>query len=364
MRRGKRLWIWWTSGKDSAWTLYSAARDPRWEPRGLVTAVNEPYGAAETHGVGVELIKRQAAAVGLPLRLIEYDSQRSSIDYEEAITQVFGDLCREGAEAIAFSDLSAARHRERSTALAAAAGLEPVFPLWGRDSRLHASSMLSMELSAWVCSVVTEALPATFVGRRFDESFLADLPSHVDPCGETDEFHTFVEWAPGFKEPILVEPVRTIDRYDYAIAELELVAWRRRRHHASLRRRAKPDDRTAGRTGAERDPFHDIERLRRVKRYVDQRLADRLYVDAVAGVAAMTSSGFGRYFRRHVGMTFGSWLARRRVDRACALLSDPDLPVTRVAKAVGLGSDRNLRRVFRKVTGSSPSEYRRQYLRR
>lgn len=363
MRQGKRLWIWWTSGKDSAWTLYTATRDPRWEPRGLVTAVNELDGIAEIHGVGVELIKRQAAAVGLPLRLIEYSSERSSRDYEGAIAQVFDDLCREGAEAIAFSDLTAARHRERSSALAAAAGLEPVFPLWGRDSRFHALSMLSMGLSAWVCSVVTEALPATFVGRRFDERFLADLPSHVDRCGETDEFHTFAEWVPGFKEPVPVEPVRTVDRYDNAIAELELVAWRRP-HEASLRRRDGPDDGAAGRSGVERDPFKDIERLRRVKRYVDQRLAERLYVDEVAGVAAMTSSGFGRYFRRHVGVTFGTWLARRRVDRACAMLSDPDLAVIQVADAVGLGSDRNLRRVFRKVTGSSPLEYRRRYLRR
>ena len=37
-----------------------------------------------------------------------------------------------------------------------------------------------------------------FVGRLFDESFLNDLPTEVDPCGENGEFHTFVYDGPLF----------------------------------------------------------------------------------------------------------------------------------------------------------------------
>ena len=41
-----------------------------------------------------------------------------------------------------------------------------------------------------------------YAGRRFDDAFLADLPAHVDPCGENVEFHTFAHDGPIFSQPI------------------------------------------------------------------------------------------------------------------------------------------------------------------
>ncbi|MCK4881697.1 MAG: ATP-binding protein, partial [Candidatus Omnitrophica bacterium] len=41
-----------------------------------------------------------------------------------------------------------------------------------------------------------------FIGRAFDESFLSQLPSTVDPCGENGEFHSFVYDGPIFRYPI------------------------------------------------------------------------------------------------------------------------------------------------------------------
>lgn len=365
--RVRRLWIWWTSGKDAARVLYEASSDPGLEVQGLFALVNGENGRAETHGVGKDLLARQAAAVGLPLHLVEYDWRGSSTSYERLVVRELAELREAGADAIAFPELSARRHRERSSDLAVTAGLEPAFPLWGRDARGHASAMLKDGLVARVCSLATDAVSAEFAGRSFDEELLADLPPHVDPCGEEDEFHTFVEWAPGWLHRVAVEPVRTTDRYGYAVAEL-LPG-----NPATLEMPSAGGSGPDGVVGglprllenvADHDPFRDSERLRRVKSYVDARLGEELDVGAVAVVASMTPSGFGRFFRRHVGVTFGSWLAGLRVAKACDLLRDPDLPVARVASASGLGTDRNLRRVFRQLVGCSPSEYRRRHLRR
>ena len=351
--RPRRLWVWWTSGKDSAWSLHRARCDDRWEVQGLLGVVNKPHGRSETHGVRTGLVEQQARAVGLPLQWVEYDWQHSSKSYERVVRGAFVDLRESGVEAIAFSDLSAARHRERSSALAEAAELEPVFPLWGRNPRDHVSSMLAAGLSARISSVVTEALPAEFAGRRFDTGFLADLPAYVDVCGEADEFHTFVEWAPGWNNRVAVTPKRTIDRYGMAVADL----WGRNSSRTSRLAVAGVVSPTDWR------PFHDVARLRRLKRFVDAQLTTNLRVDAVAAHIGLTPSGFGRFFRRHVGFTFGHYVALRRVDMACRFLRDPDVPVTIVARSVGLGTDRNLRRVFKKVAGCTPSEYRESLLR-
>lgn len=41
-------------------------------------------------------------------------------------------------------------------------------------------------------------LDKSFLGREIDQSFVDDLPSDVDPCGENGEFHTFCYDGPIF----------------------------------------------------------------------------------------------------------------------------------------------------------------------
>jgi diphthamide synthase (EF-2-diphthine--ammonia ligase) len=55
---------------------------------------------------------------------------------------------------------------------------------------------------AVVTCVNSNVLDKKFVGRAFDEQFLSELPSTVDPCGENGEFHSFVYDGPIFRERI------------------------------------------------------------------------------------------------------------------------------------------------------------------
>jgi diphthamide synthase (EF-2-diphthine--ammonia ligase) len=45
-----------------------------------------------------------------------------------------------------------------------------------------------------------------------DESFLDDLPSGVDACGENGEFHSFVFDGPIFREPVLFQKGEIVHR--------------------------------------------------------------------------------------------------------------------------------------------------------
>ena len=115
-------------------------------------------------------------------------------------------------------------------------------------------------------------------------------------------------------------------------------------------------------TVAPHDPFEYFERLRRVRTYVEEHLHGDLSLKVVAGISALAPSSFRRYFRKHVGRSFGRWLADYRIDRACGLLREGDLQVSRVGSAVGFRSGRSFRRAFRRQIGHSPSEYRKRYL--
>ena len=83
--------------------------------------------------------------------------------------------------------------------------MKALFPLWKRDTGEMARSFVQEGFRAFVCCVDTQALAGRFVGREFDERFLADLPATVDPCGENGEFHSFVFGGPIFGRPVPVQ---------------------------------------------------------------------------------------------------------------------------------------------------------------
>jgi diphthamide synthase (EF-2-diphthine--ammonia ligase) len=66
----KRTLLSWSSAKDSAWALHLLGQDPGIELLGLFTVMNEQFNRVSMHSTRLELLQRQAASVGLPLRTI------------------------------------------------------------------------------------------------------------------------------------------------------------------------------------------------------------------------------------------------------------------------------------------------------
>src|SRR5216684_7381268 len=63
----KRVLVSWSSGKDSAWSLYVLRQQGEYEVAGLLTTFNEQADRVAMHAVRRELVERQAVAAGLPL---------------------------------------------------------------------------------------------------------------------------------------------------------------------------------------------------------------------------------------------------------------------------------------------------------
>lgn len=360
--KARAVWVWWTSGKDAAWALRSLRSESTWEARGLLAAVTEEDARSWLHGVRRELLARQAAAVGLPLKTIRVDPRADPPRYDAAVRAACREIRREGGRFMAFGDLSSSRRLLRRTQLLQGSGLEAVFPLWGRRSLAHVREMLGNGLIARVCSLVPTDLPVSRVGSRFDESFLEGLPPHVDPCGENDEFHTFVEWAPGWRGRVPVAPGRRFERYGLAMVDLPPpdIADSGTPNAAETRRPSLSEATPPG-TGPS-DPFVYFRRLRRVREHVTMNLDGDLAVARVAAVAGLAPSSFGRWFRGRTGVTYGAWLIDRRIDRASRMLRESDIDVGDVARAVGYPVARSFRRAFRRRVGCSPATYRRSYL--
>lgn len=128
----KKTWLSWSSGKDSAWALHVLRQSDEYEVTGLFTTINATFGRVAMHAVRVELLRRQAQAVGLPLYLIEIPYPCSDEQYDYAMTDFVVHARNEGVRCIAFGDLylqDVRRYREERMR---GTGIETVFPLWAR----------------------------------------------------------------------------------------------------------------------------------------------------------------------------------------------------------------------------------------
>jgi transcriptional regulator GlxA family with amidase domain len=92
--------------------------------------------------------------------------------------------------------------------------------------------------------------------------------------------------------------------------------------------------------------------------WLDQHITEALTLHDVAAHAHMSERTLGRRFRAETGESLAGWIARRRVERARALLEDSELTVSGVAHAVGFGSTEAMRRHFVAQTGTTPRSYR------
>jgi uncharacterized protein (TIGR00290 family) len=212
----------WSSGKDSAWSLHVLRQQQKFEVVGLMTTVNEVYQRVAMHAVRVELLEAQAAAVDVPLWMIPIPSPCSNSDYESAMGAAITRARREGIDGIAFGDLFLEDIRRYREERLRETGLSPIFPIWGISTQELARKMIGAGLRARLTCVDPKQISASFVGREFDASLLAELPPGIDPCGERGEFHTFAYDGPMFREPVRIQLGESVERDGFVFADLAL----------------------------------------------------------------------------------------------------------------------------------------------
>ncbi|SFQ36903.1 Transcriptional regulator GlxA family, contains an amidase domain and an AraC-type DNA-binding HTH domain [Amycolatopsis arida] len=98
-----------------------------------------------------------------------------------------------------------------------------------------------------------------------------------------------------------------------------------------------------------------------VLEWIERRLDQPVTVAELARRAGLRERTFLRRFAAVTGTTPHRWLTERRLDRAQALLEEGRLPVEDVARACGYASAAALRHQFRRLRGTSPSDYRRAF---
>ena len=157
----KKTLLSWSSGKDSAWALHVLRQQSEVEVVGLMTTVNQLYQRIAIHAVRLELLQRQAEAVGLPLQIIDLPYPCTNSQYEAAMEKFIAEAKQQGIECMAFGDLfleDVKKYREEKLS---GTGISPLCPIWLTPTEGLAREMIASGLRAVVTCVDPRQLDAS-----------------------------------------------------------------------------------------------------------------------------------------------------------------------------------------------------------
>jgi AraC family transcriptional regulator len=98
---------------------------------------------------------------------------------------------------------------------------------------------------------------------------------------------------------------------------------------------------------------------KRVAEYIDEHLAEDIPLATLASIARLSLFHFARAFKQSFGVPPHRYHATRRIARAKSLLAEPAQSVTEIAFGLGFHELSSFTATFRKLAGTTPSQYRR-----
>ena len=192
----------WSGGKDSALALYEIQKTQKKYEITLLTTLTKDYDRTSMHGVRSSLLEDQARALGLKLEKMFISKKPSINEYDSKMRRVLAKYKAKGVSRVFFGDIfleDLKKYREQKLK---SMEMKAEFPLWKKNTNETAREFINLKFKAVVTCVDIACLAKKFAGRTFDEKFLSELPTSVDPMGENGEFHTFVYDGPSFTNPI------------------------------------------------------------------------------------------------------------------------------------------------------------------
>jgi diphthine-ammonia ligase len=194
----------WSGGKDSCFACYLALKQGMRVSR--LVHFERPN---NLHAVDPAMIRLQAELAGIPL------VQRNVLqeEFEREFRMTVGSLKKDGLNGMIFGDIYLEPHKEWVDRTCAELGIEPVEPLWGRDTEGIITEFMNAGFETVVASGDQKLIDKKYIGKKMDSEFIGYLKSNnLDVCGEQGEFHTFVTKGPLFRGRIEIKSFEVTSR--------------------------------------------------------------------------------------------------------------------------------------------------------
>ena len=108
---------------------------------------------------------------------------------------------------------------------------------------------------------------------------------------------------------------------------------------------------------ASRENSLEYDRIKKIRSYIEENYQNKITLNDIAGHIHLCESECTRLFKRHMNTTLFAFLQEYRIERSLEFLQD-DQPVSAVADKAGFSDPNYYSKVFAKIKGCSPREYR------
>lgn len=99
-------------------------------------------------------------------------------------------------------------------------------------------------------------------------------------------------------------------------------------------------------------------RVRKVCEYIEKHFEEDISLSTVAALVNMSESAFSHFFKKKTGCSYISYLNTTRVAKAAMMLVDTTDSINEICYSCGFNNSSNFIRIFKKIKGMTPSEYR------
>ena len=188
-------------------------------------------------------------------------------------------------------------------------------------------------------------------------SYLYLDPSKLDRSRNEDTayapkvfFHDPVVWDTATKLKGVIESGKANPAYVDALTEVLA-------HELS-----RPDEEPSRNSPARRGGLA-IWQMRIVTQHIEEHIGEQISLVTLAKLARLSEAHFCRAFKQSFGVPPHEYHVQRRVEKAKALLAERNASVTDVGFALGYAHTSSFGAAFRKITGRSPREFRRDFSR-
>lgn len=104
------------------------------------------------------------------------------------------------------------------------------------------------------------------------------------------------------------------------------------------------------------------DRIQKVLSYNMYHYMENIKLKDIASLVSMNTSAFCRYFKEKTGKSYIHYIQDLRVGYACKLLISTSYDISRISLECGFNTTCHFNKIFKRNTGHTPSDYRRQFL--
>jgi diphthine-ammonia ligase len=195
-----KAFVSWSGGKETSLSCYEVMQNQDVKVAYLLNMISEDGKYSRSHGIGSDLLRAQAEAIGIPIVQIKTTWKT----YEEEFKRAVSDLEKDGIEAGVFGDIDLQEHRDWVERVCKETGIRPILPLWKEEREKLLKEFIQVGFKAIVAATNADFLGEEWLGREINGEFIEGLKAigDVDLCGERGEYHTFVYDGPIFKKSV------------------------------------------------------------------------------------------------------------------------------------------------------------------